>query len=89
MDFLKRLADGNTRIGLAFELVEPDELKSAALNLASQLAEKAPDAYRGIKSALRTSIEHADAPRLQEEVSQFIEHWFSPAAARRPVATAT
>ncbi len=68
------------RIGLAFELVEPDELQSAALNLASQLAEKAPDAYRGIKSALRTSFEHADAPRLQEEVSQFIEHWFSPAA---------
>ena len=62
------------------QLVEPEGLRPTAEQLARELAEKAPQAYLAIKQSLRKTAEHPEDPVLRQEVSQFVEHWFSPAA---------
>ena len=72
--------DQALQFGIATELVDADDLQPTAMKLATLLADKEPVAYQQIKSDLGNASPKPDRSALENEVIQFVDQWFSPAA---------
>lgn len=74
------------RINLADAVVPADEVLPRALQVAHQFAEKPKSAFVFTKRALQADLAY---PREREELTEFLEQWFSPeCVARRESLTA-
>jgi enoyl-CoA hydratase/carnithine racemase len=67
-------------IGLADEVVPPDQVLNAALKHAHQLAQKPPNAFALSKRALQLDLQYADSAEM---LGEFVSQWFSPECEQR------
>lgn len=75
-------------MGLAATVVKPILLIDRALEIARELADKAPVAFANIKTELRALAGSGGGTTDRRELDRFLDSWFSPEAEERKRALA-
>jgi enoyl-CoA hydratase/carnithine racemase len=70
-------------IGLVSELAPPEQVRERAVAVARYLAEKPAGAFGAIKRTLIEVSGHAAAGADRQDLTRFIDQWFSPESERR------